>query len=431
MDGPPPSQVPAYQTLPSFKAAQSNQYPSYQATPSFQAAQPTQGYYPTTTISETQPLILDMEDGRSLQEFQEPATEEGNQTYLGRWIVDQWNQTVAFECLSINVKYRDGVPKYSWRGVPLLYLAMIVGVTVAAVVDGLVYSNDDDDDDNGGADVKSGTKIGSTYFHRHRYSTDFSDVTHQYTWFHVLLAVIIFDIMYALNAYRDIVENNLPTWRCQLQYIKAICVLTSQVLFFLDIFGAIHVSPFHVCVPLILWTLLQALRLQWQALLGLLAILVSLKLSDSIQWSWTATFVPMWILLLFMLPLVLLLPGQYGDTGTNYLFKYYWFPQAFFFLFVSVLLVIQLDDFPDADGSPSTNSTLDGQDDDDDDDDDNLLSFKYWKLLLIWLVPVVFFIFHWFFSCQRKQFEKRQAEEEQKEQKYNEMVNQMKAQGLV
>ncbi|ETV66741.1 hypothetical protein, variant [Aphanomyces astaci] len=218
---------------------------------------------------------------------------------FSRWIVSQWNETFAFESLCVRTTFRNGgVPSYSWQGLPLIYAAILVGIAVAVVADGLTYKIDDDDDDDDDDNNKR-------KWQRRPSSTDISDAIHQYTWYHVLVAVLVFNACYALAAYRE----NLQGWRRHLQMTKAMCVVSAQVLFFLKMFGAFHGSWLWVAAPVVPWTALLALRLQWQTLVGLTAIQAAYKLSsentaETDQWSWALVFVPIWVLLVLIASLV-------------------------------------------------------------------------------------------------------------------------------
>ncbi|ETW03948.1 hypothetical protein, variant 3 [Aphanomyces invadans] len=260
-------------------------------------ARPTQAATanPTSTNGEEEPLL-------SAQPAPTVVTNNDGRTWidtnpLSRWIVSQWEETYEFEALCVETTRNAlGIPSYSWRGLPLLYAAMIVGIAIAVVVDGLTYKDDNDDDDDD-SDRKSKS------WQRHPSSTDLSDMIHQYTWYHVLVAVLVFNACYSLAAYRA----NLNGWRLFLQRCKEVCIVVAQVLFFLNIFGTVHVSWMWVAAPVIVWTLLLVLRLQWQALVGLTAILAAFKLSSAAadaQWTWTMVFTPIWVLLVCIASLV-------------------------------------------------------------------------------------------------------------------------------
>ncbi|RHY24106.1 hypothetical protein DYB36_003117 [Aphanomyces astaci] len=231
-----------------------------------------------------------------------------------------------------------------------------------------------------------------------------------YTWYHVLVAVLVFNACYALAAYRE----NLQGWRRHLQMTKAMCVVSAQVLFFLKMFGAFHGSWLWVAAPVVPWTALLALRLQWQTLVGLTAIQAAYKLSsentaETDQWSWALVFVPIWVLLVLIASLWLLL------RRSSYGVVYYWLPQVFGFFFVAVPWVIKMQVYPEVDAyatkNPSANATAGGPGQPVivlDDDDDDPFAFRYWWLLLVWAVPVVFFAFHLVITALYKTFAARQ-----------------------
>ncbi|RHZ00249.1 hypothetical protein DYB31_015252, partial [Aphanomyces astaci] len=178
------------------------------------------------------------------------------------------------------------------------------------------------------------------------------------------------------------------------------CVVSAQVLFFLKMFGAFHGSWLWVAAPVVPWTALLALRLQWQTLVGLTAIQAAYKLSsentaETDQWSWALVFAPIWVLLVLIASLWLLL------RRSSYGVVYYWLPQVFGFFFVAVPWVIKMQVYPEVDAyatkNPSANATAGGPGQPVivlDDDDDDPFAFRYWWLLLVWAVPVVFFAFH-------------------------------------
>ncbi|ETW03947.1 hypothetical protein, variant 1 [Aphanomyces invadans] len=357
-------------------------------------ARPTQAATanPTSTNGEEEPLL-------SAQPAPTVVTNNDGRTWidtnpLSRWIVSQWEETYEFEALCVETTRNAlGIPSYSWRGLPLLYAAMIVGIAIAVVVDGLTYKDDNDDDDDD-SDRKSKS------WQRHPSSTDLSDMIHQYTWYHVLVAVLVFNACYSLAAYRA----NLNGWRLFLQRCKEVCIVVAQVLFFLNIFGTVHVSWMWVAAPVIVWTLLLVLRLQWQALVGLTAILAAFKLSSAAadaQWTWTMVFTPIWVLLVCIASLWLLL----REKG-SYVVRGYWIPQVFAFFFVAVPWVIKMQVFPQVDSHspPSANATAGGPGQDvvvvDDSNDDNWFAFRYWWLLLVWVLPPIFFLAHMLISVR-------------------------------
>ncbi|KAF0741258.1 hypothetical protein AaE_008682, partial [Aphanomyces astaci] len=86
---------------------------------------------------------------------------------------------------------------------------------------------------------------------------------------------------------------------------------------------------------------------------------------------------------------------------SSYGVVYYWLPQVFGFFFVAVPWVIKMQVYPEVDAyatkNPSANATAGGPGQPVivlDDDDDDPFAFRYWWLLLVWAVPVVFFAFH-------------------------------------
>ncbi|RHY39480.1 hypothetical protein DYB30_008818 [Aphanomyces astaci] len=186
------------------------------------------------------------------------------------------------------------------------------------------------------------------------------------------------------------------------------------VLFFLKMFGAFHGSWLWVAAPVVPWTALLALRLQWQTLVGLTAIQAAYKLSsentaETDQWSWALVFVPIWVLLVLIASLWLLL------RRSSYGVVYYWLPQVFGFFFVAVPWVIKMQVYPEVDAyatkNPSANATAGGPGQPVivlDDDDDDPFAFRYWWLLLVWAVPVVFFAFHLVITALYKTFAARQ-----------------------
>ncbi|RHZ24179.1 hypothetical protein DYB37_002298 [Aphanomyces astaci] len=199
---------------------------------------------------------------------------------------------------------------------------------------------------------------------------------------------------------------------------ESLCVHTTfrnrGVLFFLKMFGAFHGSWLWVAAPVVPWTALLALRLQWQTLVGLTAIQAAYKLSsentaETDQWSWALVFAPIWVLLVLIASLWLLL------RRSSYGVVYYWLPQVFGFFFVAVPWVIKMQVYPEVDAyatkNPSANATAGGPGQPVivlDDDDDDPFAFRYWWLLLVWAVPVVFFAFHLVITALYKTFAARQ-----------------------
>ncbi|RHY02848.1 hypothetical protein DYB28_007556, partial [Aphanomyces astaci] len=175
------------------------------------------------------PIDVDLEDddGHDVQ-VNADANECG---VLSRWIVNQWNDTTAFESL---------VPGLVTTG------ALFVGIVMAATVDGLSHSK--------------GMILSPTY---------------AYSWDYVLITTILFDAFYAYVAFKE----KLRGWRLPLQLAKAVCVGTAQTLFFLKKFGVFHGSWLVVAAPVAVWTVLLALQCQWQTLVGVTAIAAACKIS--------------------------------------------------------------------------------------------------------------------------------------------------------
>ncbi|ETV82066.1 hypothetical protein, variant [Aphanomyces astaci] len=216
------------------------QEPGSMAHPDLTPSQPVPNY-----DSLRAPIDVDLGDDG---EVNADATECG---VLSRWIVNQWNDTIAFESL---------VPGLVTTG------ALFVGIVMAATVDGLSRSK--------------GMIVSPTY---------------AYSWDYVLITTILFDAFYAYAAFKE----KLRGWRLTLQLAKAVCVGTAQTLFFLKKFGVFYGSWLVVAAPVAVWTVLLALQCQWQTLVGVTAIAAACKVSidTSNIVSWVVVFIPIWVLL--------------------------------------------------------------------------------------------------------------------------------------
>ncbi|RHY44784.1 hypothetical protein DYB38_004280 [Aphanomyces astaci] len=259
------------------------------------------------------------------------ATECG---VLSRWIVNQWNDTIAFESLVSGLVTTGalfvGRCPMSFPFLEMLHpshaLVPCLGIVMAATVDGLSRSK--------------GMILSPTY---------------AYSWDYVLITTILFDAFYAYAAFKE----KLRGWRLTLQLTKAVCVGTAQTLFFLKKFGVFHGSWLVVAAPVAVWTVLLALQCQWQTLVGVTAIAAACKVSidTSNIVSWVVVFIPIW---------------------ASIAIRGFCIPQAFVTFIVVVPVVIKLEVYRVS--SPADLAASAGH------------GMGYLWFLIVWAVPIMYYL---------------------------------------
>ncbi|ETV73219.1 hypothetical protein H257_12021 [Aphanomyces astaci] len=216
------------------------------------------------------------------------------------WIVQQWNATVAFESLT---------------PIPLHVAAMGVGLVVCLVADKRSYIDQ--------PTPKKGRRPQPTV-------TTMPPSEHFYTWHHVLLAVLIFDLMYSIAwiRYCMLQVSSFPTCHRFCKTAQVLLVFSSQVLFFLHVLDAVPMTWFAITAPLAVYTILSAVQLEWQALLGLNAIAVALKADGVLAVTWLTAFMPIWAVLALIVPLGWLLPRPEDGTTWSHFKRWFWLVQV-------------------------------------------------------------------------------------------------------
>ncbi|ETV95140.1 hypothetical protein H310_11408 [Aphanomyces invadans] len=260
--------------------------------------------------------------------LQSPSNASGD---VGQWIVQQWHATVAFESLT---------------PIPLHVASICVGIVVCLVADKLSYVDS--------PMPKKG----------HRPSIPASTIPpteHFYTWHHVLLSVVIFDLVYAIawTRYMWTLAVAFPT----LRFFHACCiaqviaVLISQILFFLHMLDTYSMHWSVIAAPLALHAVLSLVQCEWQALLGVTAVAAALKADGVIAVDWFVVFTPLWVLLSCFISLVWLLPppASSADTPWRRWSQGFWLAQAAVVYAAFVPLAIKLEigstSLPQSDGT--------------------------------------------------------------------------------
>ncbi|KAH9103412.1 hypothetical protein LEN26_002040 [Aphanomyces euteiches] len=222
------------------------------------------------------------------------------------WILKQWKATLAYEA----------------KGpVPLHVAAMGVGIVISAVFDRMSYQE-----------------------HPPIMKSPSATTEHYYTWDHVLVSVILFDMLYSITWMRN--ATLLVPWRHRMiMGVQSFLLLTTQVLFFCKMLGPCAIKWIYVCAPLIAWTALAIAQQKWHSLLGMTVVGAALKLDGVLPWDWSGVFAPIWCLLALFAPLAWLLPDQVRgeDSAWTVFKKWFWLLQAFATYGACIPLVIKLD----------------------------------------------------------------------------------------